>query len=46
MQYTQLWHSGLAVSRMALGAIPLGQYSFATFHATVDQAGRSASGFP
>jgi hypothetical protein len=46
MQYTQLWHSGLTVSLMALGAMPLRQYSFGTFHATVDQAGRSASGFP
>jgi aryl-alcohol dehydrogenase-like predicted oxidoreductase len=42
MQYTQLGHSGLTVSRMALGAMTFGQYSFATFHATVDQAGADA----
>jgi len=39
MQYAQLGNSGLTVSRMALGAMTFGQYSFATFHATVDQAG-------
>lgn len=37
MQYTQLGSSGLTVSRMALGAMTFGQYSFATFHANVDQ---------
>jgi aryl-alcohol dehydrogenase-like predicted oxidoreductase len=38
MKYTQLGNSGLTVSRMALGAMTFGQYSFATFHANVDQA--------
>jgi aryl-alcohol dehydrogenase-like predicted oxidoreductase len=38
MQYTQLGSSGLTVSRLALGAMTFGQYSFATFHADVDQA--------
>lgn len=38
MRYTQLGNSGLTVSRMALGAMTFGHYSFATFHATVDQA--------
>jgi aryl-alcohol dehydrogenase-like predicted oxidoreductase len=38
MQYTQLGNSGLTVSRLALGAMTFGQYSFATFHANVDQA--------
>jgi aryl-alcohol dehydrogenase-like predicted oxidoreductase len=37
MQYTQLGTSGLTVSRMALGAMTFGQYSFATFNASVDQ---------
>ena len=37
MQYTQLGASGLTVSRMALGAMTFGQYSFRTFHANVDQ---------
>lgn len=39
MQYTQLGNSGLTVSRLALGAMTFGQYSFSTFHANVDQAG-------
>ena len=30
MQYTQLGASGLTVSRMALGAMTFGQYSFST----------------
>src|SRR3954451_7108166 len=38
MRYTQLGNSGLTVSRLALGAMTFGQYSFATFHANVDQA--------
>src|SRR5215469_2721619 len=38
MQYTQLGTSGLTVSRMALGAMTFGQYSFSTFHANVDQS--------
>jgi aryl-alcohol dehydrogenase-like predicted oxidoreductase len=38
MRYTQLGSSGLTVSRMALGAMTFGRYSFATFHADVDQA--------
>jgi aryl-alcohol dehydrogenase-like predicted oxidoreductase len=38
MQYTQLGHSGLTVSRLALGTMTFGEYSFATFHANVDQA--------
>lgn len=37
MQYAQLGDSGLTVSRMALGTMTFGQYSFATFHANVDQ---------
>lgn len=37
MQYTQLGTSGLTVSRMALGTMTFGQYSFSTFHASVDQ---------
>lgn len=37
MRYTQLGSSGLTVSRMALGTMTFGQYSFATFHANVDQ---------
>jgi aryl-alcohol dehydrogenase-like predicted oxidoreductase len=37
MQYTQLGNSGLTVSRMALGAMTFGHYSFATFRATVGQ---------
>jgi aryl-alcohol dehydrogenase-like predicted oxidoreductase len=38
MQYTQLGSSGLTVSRLALGTMTFGRYSFATFHANVDQA--------
>jgi aryl-alcohol dehydrogenase-like predicted oxidoreductase len=38
MQYAQLGNSGLTVSRLALGAMTFGQYSFATFHADVGQA--------
>jgi aryl-alcohol dehydrogenase-like predicted oxidoreductase len=38
MQYTQLGNSGLTVSRLALGTMTFGRYSFATFHANVDQA--------
>lgn len=38
MQCTQLGHSGLTVSRLALGAMTFGQYSFGAFHASVDQA--------
>jgi aryl-alcohol dehydrogenase-like predicted oxidoreductase len=38
MQYTQLGSSGLTVSRLALGTMTFGQYSFATFQANVDQA--------
>jgi aryl-alcohol dehydrogenase-like predicted oxidoreductase len=38
MQYTQLGNSGLTVSRLALGTMTFGEYSFATFHANVDQA--------
>jgi aryl-alcohol dehydrogenase-like predicted oxidoreductase len=37
MQYTQLGNSGLTVSRMALGTMTFGRYSFSTFHANVDQ---------
>ena len=37
MQYTQLGRSGLTVSRMALGTMTFGSYSFATFQANVDQ---------
>jgi aryl-alcohol dehydrogenase-like predicted oxidoreductase len=39
VQYTQLGNSGLTVSRLALGTMTFGQYSFAAFHANVDQAG-------
>jgi aryl-alcohol dehydrogenase-like predicted oxidoreductase len=38
MRYTQLGSTGLTVSRLALGAMTFGQYSFATFHANVDQS--------
>jgi aryl-alcohol dehydrogenase-like predicted oxidoreductase len=38
MQYTQLGDSGLTVSRMALGTMTFGGYSFANFHANVDQS--------
>jgi aryl-alcohol dehydrogenase-like predicted oxidoreductase len=38
MRYAQLGNSGLTVSRLALGTMTFGQYSFATFHANVDQA--------
>jgi aryl-alcohol dehydrogenase-like predicted oxidoreductase len=38
MRHTQLGGSGLTVSRLALGTMTFGQYSFATFHANVDQA--------
>lgn len=38
MQYTQLGDSGLTVSRLALGTMTFGKYSFATFQASVDQA--------
>ncbi|MBO0774590.1 MAG: aldo/keto reductase [Actinobacteria bacterium] len=37
MDYTQLGNSGLTVSRLALGAMTFGRYSFAAFHARVDQ---------
>jgi hypothetical protein len=37
MQYVQLGDSGLTVSRLALGTMTFGQYSFSTFHANVDQ---------
>ncbi len=38
MQYTQLGNSGLTVSRLALGAMTFGHYSFGGgFHANVDQ---------
>src|SRR5579884_2391712 len=37
MQYTQLGNSGLTVSRMALGTMTFGHYSFASFHANVDE---------
>lgn len=37
MQYTQLGDSGLTVSRMALGTMTFGHYSFASFHASVDE---------
>lgn len=37
MRYTQLGNSGLTVSRMALGTMTFGKYSFATFNANVDQ---------
>jgi aryl-alcohol dehydrogenase-like predicted oxidoreductase len=40
MRYRQLGSSGLTVSRLALGAMTFGQYSFGGgFHANVDQAG-------
>lgn len=38
MQYVQLGDSGLTVSRLALGTMTFGQYSFSTFQANVDQA--------
>jgi aryl-alcohol dehydrogenase-like predicted oxidoreductase len=38
MQYVQLGHSGLTVSRVALGTMTFGEYSFSTFRANVDQA--------
>jgi aryl-alcohol dehydrogenase-like predicted oxidoreductase len=38
MQYVQLGNSGLTVSRLALGTMTFGRYSFSTFHANVDQA--------
>jgi aryl-alcohol dehydrogenase-like predicted oxidoreductase len=38
MQYAQLGSSGLTVSRLALGTMTFGEYSFSTFHANVDQA--------
>jgi aryl-alcohol dehydrogenase-like predicted oxidoreductase len=38
VQYTQLGSSGLTVSRLALGTMTFGHYSFSTFHASVDQA--------
>ena len=41
MQYTQLGNSGLTVSRLALGTMTFGKYSFATFHANVDQGPRT-----
>lgn len=37
MRYQQLGDSGLTVSRLALGAMTFGHYSFATFNARVDQ---------
>jgi aryl-alcohol dehydrogenase-like predicted oxidoreductase len=37
MQYTQLGNSGLTVSRLAVGTMTFGKYSFAGFHANVDQ---------
>jgi aryl-alcohol dehydrogenase-like predicted oxidoreductase len=37
MQHAQLGNSGLTVSRLALGTMTFGEYSFATFHANVDQ---------
>jgi aryl-alcohol dehydrogenase-like predicted oxidoreductase len=37
MQYTQLGNSGLTVSRLALGTMTFGEYSFAGFNASVDQ---------
>src|SRR4051794_39917766 len=37
MQYVQLGNSGLTVSRMALGAMTFGHYSFGGFRARVDQ---------
>jgi pimeloyl-ACP methyl ester carboxylesterase len=38
MQCVQLGASGLTVSRMALGTMTFGEYSFSTFQANVDQA--------
>jgi aryl-alcohol dehydrogenase-like predicted oxidoreductase len=38
MRYAQLGDSGLTVSRLALGTMTFGRYSFAGFHANVDQA--------
>ena len=38
MRYAQLGNSGLTVSRLALGTMTFGRYSFANFHANVDQA--------
>lgn len=38
MKYTQLGTSGPTVSRMALGAMTFGHYSFGAFHADTDQA--------
>lgn len=38
MRYCQHGSSGLTVSRMALGAMTFGGYSFASFRASVDQA--------
>jgi aryl-alcohol dehydrogenase-like predicted oxidoreductase len=38
VQYVQLGDSGLTVSRMALGTMTFGEYSFSTFQANVDQA--------
>jgi aryl-alcohol dehydrogenase-like predicted oxidoreductase len=38
MRFAQLGNSGLTVSRLALGTMTFGQYSFAGFHANVDQA--------
>jgi aryl-alcohol dehydrogenase-like predicted oxidoreductase len=38
MQHTQLGRTGLTVSRLALGTMTFGHYSFAGFHANVDQA--------
>jgi aryl-alcohol dehydrogenase-like predicted oxidoreductase len=37
MQYAQLGDSGLTVSRMALGTMTFGHYSFASFHANVNE---------
>lgn len=37
MQYTQLGNSGLTVSRLALGTMTFGDFSFAGFNANVDQ---------
>ncbi len=37
MLYTQLGDSGLTVSRLSLGTMTFGGYSFATFNADVDQ---------
>jgi hypothetical protein len=38
MRYAQLGTSGLTVSRLALGTMTFGHYSFAGFHANVEQA--------